>query len=186
MVAPPIRRPTRTTNGQGTTAYAWDDNENLTGKQDPNTDVTQYAYNFENRLTGILFASGATNSFKGGSAVLGKPKFGHSRSRPLSFPSLKNQERSFSRQKSKVANTASRPTGGCMRYFSGILPPEKPDPRRTFQGRSKTFGVGSRKKYTLGFLPECWKKHLRLSSKTGASASYKKSFRRNKKRACRN
>ncbi len=52
-----------TTNGQGTTNYAWDDNGNLIGKQTPAGQITQYNYNFENRLKGILYPNGSTNAF---------------------------------------------------------------------------------------------------------------------------
>jgi RHS repeat-associated protein len=52
-----------TTNNQGTTNYLWDDNGNLIGKQEPNNAVTQYQYDFENRLNGILFPDGRTNAF---------------------------------------------------------------------------------------------------------------------------
>ena len=52
-----------TTNSTGTTTYTWDDNGNLTGKNEPATGVTQYRYDFENRLVGISFAGGQTNAF---------------------------------------------------------------------------------------------------------------------------
>jgi RHS repeat-associated protein len=52
-----------TINSQGTTSYAWDDNGNLIGKQTPAGEITQYNYNFENRLISILYANGSTNAF---------------------------------------------------------------------------------------------------------------------------
>ena len=52
-----------TTNNQGTTDYGWDDNGNLVSKQAPLGALTQYSYNFENRLSSILYPSGQTNAF---------------------------------------------------------------------------------------------------------------------------
>ncbi len=52
-----------TTDSQGTTGYAWDDNGNLVGIQKPSGEITRYNYNFENRLIGILYPGGAANAF---------------------------------------------------------------------------------------------------------------------------
>ncbi|MBW1810229.1 MAG: hypothetical protein JRJ87_18675 [Deltaproteobacteria bacterium] len=52
-----------TTNSVGTTAYGWDDNGNLTTKENPALEITNYDYNFENRLIGIDFHGGSTNAF---------------------------------------------------------------------------------------------------------------------------
>jgi len=52
-----------TTNSGGTTTYGWDDNGNLISKQNPALEVTGYDYNFENRMIGINYNGGSTNSF---------------------------------------------------------------------------------------------------------------------------